>query len=91
MVATGPRSFPEVPISAFKSNPIAYADSGAVVLVHNKPRMRVVPIPQAGEQTVAEVKARLRLLNSLLEDELVQEERRRLAAERDADLVDEPR
>ena len=82
---------PEVPISTFKANPIAFADSGAVVLVHNKPRMRVVPIPQPGGQNVADVKSRLRLLNTLVDSDLADAERRTLAAERDADLLDEPR
>ena len=82
---------PEVPISTFKANPIAYADSGAVVLVHHKPRMRVVPIREAAASDLAAVKARLRLLNALADPDLVDEERRRLAAERDADVQDEPR
>lgn len=90
MASMGPESVPEVPISAFKANPIAYADSGAVVLVHNRPRMRVVPIPPTGEHSIAEVRARLRLLNALVEPDLADAERRRLAAER-ADLLDEPR
>lgn len=86
-----PESVPQVPISAFKANPIAYADSGAVVLVHSRPRMRVVPIPAADAPSILEIKTRLRLLNALLDAELVAAERRELAAERDADTWDDAR
>ena len=86
--AEGP---PEVPISTFKANPIAYADSGAVVMVHNRPRMRVLPIVAANSPSIIEIKTRLRLLNSLLDAGLVEDELRELAAERDADRLDEAR
>ena len=82
---------PEVPISTFKANPIAYADSGAVVMVHNRPRMRVLPIVAANSPSIIEIKTRLRLLNSLLDAGLVEDELRELAAERDADRLDEAR
>jgi hypothetical protein len=86
-----PETVPEVPISAFKANPIAYADTGAVVMVHNRPRMRVVPIVAPDAPSILEIKTRLRLLNTLLDAELVEQERRDLAAERDNDRLDEPR
>lgn len=82
---------PEVPISTFKANPIAYADSGAVVMVHNRPRMRVLPILAADALSIMEIKTRLRLLNTLLDADVVEDERRELAAERDQDLLDEAR
>ena len=82
---------PEVPISTFKANPIAYADSGAVVMVHNRPRMRVTPIIAADASSLLEIKTRLRLLNTLLDADVVDAERRELAAERDADRLDEAR
>lgn len=82
---------PEVPISTFKANPIAYADSGAVVMVHNRPRMRVLPIVAADSPSIIEIKTRLRLLNTLLDAGLVEDELRELAAERDADRLDEAR
>lgn len=50
-----------------------------------------VPIRRAEASDLAAVKARLRLLNALAEPDLVEKERRRLAAERDADAQDEPR
>lgn len=80
---------PEVPISTFKANPIVYADSGAVVMVHNRPRMRVLPILAADAPSILEIKTRLRLLNTLLDAGLVDDERRALSAERDADRLDE--
>lgn len=82
---------PEVPISTFKANPIAYADSGAVVMVHNRPRMRVLPILAADAPSIMEIKTRLRLLNALLDADVVDAERRELAAERDDDRLDEAR
>lgn len=82
---------PEVPISTFKANPIAYADSGAVVMVHNRARMRVVPIVAPDAPSIVEVKTRLRLLNALHDVDLVAQERSDLAAARDADLQDSPR
>lgn len=82
---------PEVPISTFKANPIAYADSGAVVMVHNRARMRVLPIVAADNASIIEIKTRLRLLNSLLDESLVEDELRELSAERDADRWDEAR
>lgn len=91
MTIAAPDALPEVPISAFKANPIAYADSGAIVLVHNRPRMRVVPIAAASAPSIAEVKVRLRLLNTLLDADLADAEQSRLAAERDADRLEEPR
>lgn len=82
---------PEVPISTFKANPIAYADSGALVMVHNRPRMRVLPILAADAPSIMEIKTRLRLLNALLDADVVDAERRELAAERDDDRLDEAR
>ncbi|UJP11181.1 hypothetical protein L2X99_06375 [Microbacterium sp. KUDC0406] len=76
---------PRVPISVFKANPVAYADTGAVVLVHNRPRMRVVPIVSASDPELAAVKARLRLLNALIDSDAVKEEREELARDRDRD------
>ncbi|OJV96366.1 MAG: hypothetical protein BGO47_04455 [Microbacterium sp. 67-17] len=80
---------PQVPISVFKANPIAYATTGAVVMVHNKPRLRVVPIAADPDATLAEVKARLRVLNALIDQADADDERRALAAERDADLLED--
>lgn len=91
MTTSGLEHIPEVPISTFKANPIAYADSGAVVMVHNRPRMRVLPILSADAPSIMEIKTRLRLLNTLLDAGLVEVERRELAAERDQDLLDEAR
>lgn len=91
MTPPGAEHIPEVPISTFKANPIAYADSGAVVMVHNRPRMRVLPILSADAPSVMEIKTRLRLLNTLLDADVVDAERRELAAERDQDLLDEAR
>lgn len=82
---------PEVPISTFKANPIAYADSGAVVMVHNRARMRVVPIVAPDAPSLIEIKTRLRLLNALHDVDLVEQERRDLAAARDADVQSDPR
>ena len=76
------QAVPEVPISTFKANPIAYADSGAVVMVHNRARMRVVPIITPDAPSVTDIKTRLRLLNTLHDAELVAQERRDLAADR---------
>ncbi|REJ04776.1 hypothetical protein DY023_12745 [Microbacterium bovistercoris] len=66
---------PQVPISVFKANPVAYADTGVVVMVHNRPRMRVVPIVRASDPELAAVKARLRLLNALVDPDAVRSER----------------
>lgn len=82
---------PEVSISAFKANPIAYAATGAVITVHNRARMRVIPLTDDVEQPVAEVKARLRLLNALVDDAETEEERSEIARERDRDRLDAPR
>lgn len=76
---------PQVPISVFKTNPVAYADTGAVVMVHNLPRMRVVPIAGASDPELAAVKARLRLLNALVDPGAVIQEREELARDRDRD------
>lgn len=91
MATEAPESPPEVPISAFKANPIAYADSGAIVMVHNRPRMRVTPIAATNAPSIAEIKVRLRLLNSLIDADLAGAERDRLAAERGADRLEDPR
>lgn len=91
MVNPVPKPFPEVSISTFKANPIAFADTGAVVMVHNRPRMRVLPILDPDAPSILEIKTRLRLLNTLLDSGLVDDERRRLATERDDDPIDEPR
>jgi hypothetical protein len=80
-----------VPISVFKANPIAYADTGAVVMVHSRPRMRVVPIAVEDPPRTEGVKARLRILNALLDSGAADEERAALASERDADLRSEAR
>lgn len=82
---------PEVPITAFKANPIAYADTGAIVLVHNRPRMRVVPIHPGDPVLIDDVKARLRVLNALVDEEAAVLERAELARERRQDLLDEAR
>jgi len=87
MTPAGLEHIPEVPISTFKANPIAYADSGAVVMVHNRPRMRVLPILAADVPSIMEIKTRLRLLSTLLDADVVEAERRELAAERDTDLL----
>lgn len=80
---------PEVPISAFKANPIAYAETGAIVMVHNRPRLRVLPIVAADVPIIAEVKTRLRLLNELIDPDAAAIEQRELSVERDADRLGE--
>lgn len=91
MAIAEPVNPPEVPISVFKANPIAYAESGAIVMVHNRPRLRVVPIRTEDVPSIAEIQTRLRLLNTLLDPAEVAAERAELARERDADLLGEPR
>lgn len=82
-------NLPEVPISTFKANPIAYAETGALVMVHNRPRMRVLPVVASDAPSVIEVKTRLRLLNELIDPAVADAEQRDLAAERDAERLGE--
>jgi len=82
---------PEVPMSVFKANPSAFAETGAIVTVHNRPRLRVVPLPDDEPEQLAAIKTRLRLLSALLPAEVIEEERRALAADRDADRLDDAR
>jgi len=91
MSASALNDLPEVPISVFKANPAAFADTGAVVLVHGQPRLRVTPIAMPSAPSIAEVKTRLRLLNELVDPVLAEAEARELARERDADVQDTPR
>ncbi len=76
---------PEVPISVFKVNPIAYAETGALVMVHHKPRLRVVPVIAADASAVEGVKTRLRLLNALTDQAAAEDELAELTRERDRD------
>lgn len=82
---------PEVPMSVFKANPSAFAETGAIVTVHNRPRLRVVPLPDDEPEQLAAIKTRLRLLSALLPPEAIEEERRALSADRDADRLGEAR
>jgi len=59
-------------------------------MVHNEPRLRVVPIPDAAAPVIAEVKTRLRRLNALIDPADAATERDELARERDADLQEPP-
>ncbi|WP_165310818.1 type II toxin-antitoxin system VapC family toxin [Microbacterium protaetiae] len=74
-------------MNKFKANPSAYAESGALVTVHNRPRLRVVPIVSDDPERLTEIKARLRLLGALASPDEVERERRALAADRDADRL----
>jgi len=78
-------------MSVFKANPSAFAETGAIVTVHNRPRLRVVPLPDDEPEQLAAIKTRLRLLSALPPAEVIEEERRALAADRDADRLDESR
>jgi len=91
MSSSAPIDPPEVPISVFKTNPIAYAETGAVVMVHNQPRLRVLPILNADAPSIVEVKTRLRLLNELIDMDAAATEQRELAEERANDILGEPR
>lgn len=80
---------PHVPMSVFKANPSAYSASGALVMVHNRPTLRVLPASQGVSPRLDEIKAELRLLNDLVDHEAAQQEMAELAAERDADRLGE--
>ncbi|MGN6760886.1 MAG: hypothetical protein ACTHJI_06130 [Leifsonia sp.] len=81
---------PRVPISAFKSNPVRYLETGALVTNHGKVRAAFVPIAEP-DDALDGVKAQLRLLARMSSPEDVADELAELSAGRDSETVGDAR
>ncbi|MGO4537016.1 hypothetical protein [Leifsonia sp. 2MCAF36] len=81
---------PRVPISAFKTNPVRYLETGALVTNHGKVRAAFVPVDDT-DDGLDGIKAQLGLLARMTAPEDVASELAELAASRDSELVGDAR
>ncbi|MFP3465948.1 hypothetical protein SB754_10630 [Leifsonia sp. SIMBA_070] len=92
MIISSADDLPRVSISAFKSNPVRYLETGALITNHGRVRAAFTPVEDATEDDrLDSIKAQLALLMRLQSPEDVAEELAALSADRDADTVGEAR
>ncbi|HEV7183696.1 MAG TPA: hypothetical protein VGN33_04305 [Leifsonia sp.] len=87
------KSLPLVPISAFKSNPAHYLETGGLVTTHGHVRAAFVPVDDddAAGPALDVVKAQLKLLTRMRRPEDVTAELRDLRASRNREEDGAPR
>jgi len=81
---------PRVPISAFKSNPVRYLETGALVTNHGKVRAAFLPVDDPDDRLEG-IKAQLSLLARMSPPEDVAAELADLSASRDSEVVGDAR
>ncbi|WP_374010009.1 hypothetical protein [Leifsonia sp. LS-T14] len=81
---------PRVPISAFKSNPVRYLETGALVTNHGKVRAAFVPVDDT-DDGLEGVKAQLGLLARMTDPDDVAAELADLSASRSSEVVGDAR
>ena len=81
---------PRVPISAFKSNPVRYLETGALVTNHGQVRAAFLPVDDADDRLEG-IKAQLALLARMIPPEDVAAELADLSASRDSETVGDAR
>ncbi|TAM71837.1 MAG: hypothetical protein EPN48_00055 [Microbacteriaceae bacterium] len=74
-------------MSRFKVNPAAFAEAGAVVTVHGRPKMILTPVGHADAPNLDSIKGQLKLLAQLQEPQEIEQELERLSRTRDQDVV----
>ncbi|HEY5223635.1 MAG TPA: hypothetical protein VIJ18_11390 [Microbacteriaceae bacterium] len=78
-------------MSRFKANPAAFAEHGAVVTVHGRPKMVLTPVDHADAPNLDSIKGQLKLLAQLQVPQEVEQELERLSRSRDQDVVGDAR